>query len=287
MSQIHEYYSLKMQENRLSEQGNWENEWSHHHPISTWETTATTPTEVPLGLWQYTAAALNSGELGTSYFAHASPISPHPTLQSTLSSTTNSPRGVQFPSDGRFAPLAPTIEQHIRPSKRPTPPALQLNEDDEMDEDSDEISWEPRTPIGVGQSTAAPVRPPMHRRVKSSNEVLTRDAKRAHTVVERSETTFLNAGSFVMQKRTDIAADYRERLNDKIAELGLYLFETSSDSRTKPSKSLVMTRAKERLEQLEARNKALEEEVTKLRQHIAILDHVVSAKGEQGLSTPV
>tara|TARA_R110002060_G_scaffold64665_1_gene73749 strand:- start:163 stop:309 length:147 start_codon:yes stop_codon:yes gene_type:complete len=48
-----------------------------------------------------------------------------------------------------------------------------------------------------------------------------------------------------------------------------------------------MTRAKERLEQLEARNKALEEEVTKLRQHIAILDHVVSAKGEPGLSTAV
>ncbi|KAG4415680.1 hypothetical protein IFR04_011185 [Cadophora malorum] len=264
MSQIHEYYSLKMQENRLPEHGNWENEWSH--PMSAWETIATTPTEMPLGLWQYTAAALNSGELGTSYFPHGSPISPHPNLQPTLSSTTNSPRGVHFPHDGRFAPLAPSIEQHMRPSKRPTPPALQLNEDDDMDEDSDEISWEPRTPIGLGQSTAAPVRPPMHRRAKSSNEVLTRDAKRAHTVVERN---------------------YRERLNDKIAELGLYLFETSSDSRTKPSKSLVMTRAKERLEQLEARNKALEEEVTKLRQHIAILDHVVSAKGEPGLSTAV
>ena len=48
-----------------------------------------------------------------------------------------------------------------------------------------------------------------------------------------------------------------------------------------------MTRAKERLEQLEARNKALEAEVTKLRQHIAVLDHVVSAKGEPGLSTPM
>ncbi|KAH7417371.1 hypothetical protein BKA64DRAFT_299018 [Cadophora sp. MPI-SDFR-AT-0126] len=264
MSQIHDYYSLKMQDNRMPEHGNWENGWSH--PMSNWDTTATTPTEMPLGLWQYTAAALNTGELGTSYFPQGSPISPHPNLQSTLSSRTNSPRGVHFPSDGRFAPLAPSIEQHTRSSTRPTPPALQLNEDDEMDEDSDEISWEPRTPIGIGQSTAAPVRPSMHRRAKSSNEILTRDAKRAHTVVERN---------------------YRERLNDKIAELGLYLFETSSDSRTKPSKSLVMTRAKERLEQLEARNKALEEEVAKLRQHIAILDHVVSAKGEQGLSTPV
>tara|TARA_R110002060_G_scaffold64665_1_gene73750 strand:- start:348 stop:983 length:636 start_codon:yes stop_codon:yes gene_type:complete len=197
--------------------------------MSAWETIATTPTEMPLGLWQYTAAALNSGELGTSYFPHGSPISPHPNLQPTLSSTTNSPRGVHFPHDGRFAPLAPSIEQHMRPSKRPTPPALQLNEDDDMDEDSDEISWEPRTPIGLGQSTAAPVRPPMHRRAKSSNEVLTRDAKRAHTVVERSKTNICAARLFDKLEYTDLAADYRERLNDKIAELGLYLFETSSD----------------------------------------------------------
>ena len=117
----------------------------------------------------------------------------------------------------------------MRPSKRPTPPALQLNEDDDMDEDSDEISWEPRTPIGLGQSTAAPVRPPMHRRAQSSNEVLTRDAKRAHTVVERSKTNICAARLFDKLEYTDLAADYRERLNDKIAELGLYLFETSSD----------------------------------------------------------
>jgi len=46
-----------------------------------------------------------------------------------------------------------------------------------------------------------------------------------------------------------------------------------------------MTRAKERLKQLEARNKALESEVTKLKQHIAILDHVVASKG--GDTTPI
>lgn len=51
-------------------------------------------------------------------------------------------------------------------------------------------------------------------------------------------------------------------------------------ARTKPSKSLVMTRAKERLRQLEAKNKSLEGEVVKLRQHIAILDHIVASKGE-------
>lgn len=43
-----------------------------------------------------------------------------------------------------------------------------------------------------------------------------------------------------------------------------------------------MTRAKERLKQLEARNKALETEVVKLRQHIAILDHIVANKKEDG-----
>lgn len=144
---------------------------------------------MPLGLWQYTAAALNSGELGTSYFPNESPISPHSNFRSSLSSTTNSPREVQFLRDGRFAPLVPSNERHMRPSKRPIPPALQLNEDDEMDEDSDEISWEPRTPIGIGLSTASPAKPQTHRRVKSSNEVLTRDAKRAHTVVERSKRT--------------------------------------------------------------------------------------------------
>jgi cell division protein FtsB len=41
-----------------------------------------------------------------------------------------------------------------------------------------------------------------------------------------------------------------------------------------------MTRAKERLKQLEARNKALEGEVVNLRQHIAILDHIVATKKE-------
>jgi hypothetical protein len=48
-----------------------------------------------------------------------------------------------------------------------------------------------------------------------------------------------------------------------------------------------MTRAKERLKQLEARNKSLESEVVKLRQHIAILDHIVASKGgSESQSTP-
>jgi hypothetical protein len=42
-----------------------------------------------------------------------------------------------------------------------------------------------------------------------------------------------------------------------------------------------MTRAKERLKQLETRNKSLENEVVKLRQQIAILDHIVSEKKDK------
>lgn len=51
-----------------------------------------------------------------------------------------------------------------------------------------------------------------------------------------------------------------------------------------------MTRAKERLKQLEVRNSSLESEVTKLSQHIAILEHIVSSsrardpRGELGPS---
>jgi cell division protein FtsB len=47
-----------------------------------------------------------------------------------------------------------------------------------------------------------------------------------------------------------------------------------------------MTRAKERLKQLEARNKSLEGEVVKLRQHIAILDHIVASKGQSAPANP-
>jgi len=48
-----------------------------------------------------------------------------------------------------------------------------------------------------------------------------------------------------------------------------------------------MTRAKERLKQLEARNKSLESEVVKLRQHIAILDHIItSPRGDQTVGNP-
>lgn len=66
-----------------------------------------------------------------------------------------------------------------------------------------------------------------------------------------------------------------------LATLSYYQRLTPS-ARTKPSKSLVMTRAKERLQQLELRNKMLEEQVVELRQQIAILDHINASKGDLG-----
>lgn len=152
------------------------------HDWSNWEAAATP--EMPI--WQYTATALSSGDLGSSYYPNESPISSHSNLPCSLPSTTRSPSGVHFP-DGGFTPVAPSSEQYIPPLKRPIPQALQLRvnpDDDDMEDDSDGVSWEPKTPNGLSANT--PMRP-VHRRAKSSNEVLTRDAKRAHTVVERSE----------------------------------------------------------------------------------------------------
>ncbi|CZR50991.1 uncharacterized protein PAC_00866 [Phialocephala subalpina] len=97
-----------------------------------------------------------------------------------------------------------------------------------------------------------------HSRSEPAIETSVQRAKRAHTMVERN---------------------YRERLNDKIAELGLYLF-SGSDTRTKPSKSLIMTKAKARLQELAKRNKELEEEVVGLRQRVAILEHITASKGK-------
>ncbi|CAL3962328.1 unnamed protein product [Diplocarpon coronariae] len=254
---FHGYISLnmEMQENKILEQRNWEHDWSN------WEAS---PADAP-SLWQYTATTSSSGDLGPSICLNESPVSTHANTSSLLPSTTNSPSGLNLPGDRRSAPSVPTPERHIGPLKRSLPQLLYINGNSkggENEETYDAGSWGSKIPHEI--STDTPLRP-AHRRAKSSREFVTKDAKRAHTVVERN---------------------YRERLNDKIADLGLYLFETSSDARAKPSKSLVMTRAKERLRQLESRNKSLEAEVVKLRQHIAILDHIVASKGEPGLTTP-
>lgn len=223
-------------------------------------------------IWQYTQAALNQRELPPSYYPIESPLSPQ-FPQSSCSSATQSPHIPTFPMDSGFPPT-PTTYGPPRASLKRSRRSESAEQDDEMameDEDSD-YAWDtisgPPPSKSAGRMT--------HRRTQSASEQASiKLAKKAHTVVEKN---------------------YRERLNDKIADLAIYLFETSSDgvslssffhssanlcvvtARAKPSKSLVMTRAKERLKQLEARNKSLESEVAKLRQQIAIHDHVAAEK---------
>lgn len=261
------------------------------------------------------------------YYSNGSPILPYPHNGSSMSSPNPNTNIGVFVQDGSFAPITPIYEPSNHRSNTSTPQAPQLSnipdypegterENAIEDDDSEGYTWEASRSPNSSPSTFS--NSLSHRRSHSANEMTLRNAKRAHTVVERN---------------------YRERLNDKIADLALYLFETSSDctylsyhtgygplnspilrsllpippeknytpmsssiltfvmlpdtlspqnqrasrtntftARTKPSKSLVMTRAKERLKQLEARNKSLESEVVKLRQHIAILDHIVASK---------
>lgn len=241
-------------------------------------------------IWQYTPASLQQGHARQMpYFTQESPISPYP--DSRTQSVMSSPVAV-FTNNGQFTPIYDAPVQPPTRSAKSTPQTTHLRvpefietpeyEEAMEDDDSESYGWDsnqsPHTP-----PTGLKVQVPVHRRSRSANETSMKNAKRAHTVVERN---------------------YRERLNDKIADLALYLFETSSDceyffsptfnreheliqvtARTKPSKSLVMTRAKERLKQLESRNKSLEAEVVKLRQHIAILDHIATQQ-KTGESSP-
>lgn len=294
-------------------------------------------------IWQYTTAASHQPEPSMRYYLQESPIKPYTNHGSAPGSAIPSPNVAVFSNDPRFAALPPTYDPSVQYSSRSTHQIPQISQpltpefgetaeaEDVMDDDESEgYPWDAnRSPATPSSSTSTR---PSHQRKQSANKETLKKAKRAHTVVERN---------------------YRERLNDKIADLALYLFETSSDckpslsyfkslffqmqpvsiihflsrrfyiflisnypqvrlssqpyaalpdpnclflhlpsfhtgahaniptlstARTKPSKSLVMTRAKERLKQLEARNKSLEGEVVKLRQHIAILDHIVASK---------
>ncbi|KAG9245672.1 hypothetical protein BJ878DRAFT_6191 [Calycina marina] len=263
MEPIRNYFSVS--ENKRAQRSSWEVELP-----SPWE--SNTPADMPI--WRYTSAALHHGGPQIAYYIPEEvPISPYSDPRAGPS-TVPSPITV-FTHDGRFTPLTstptydtPTHRQTQSPNQFPRVNVPQTTvENTESDEVMEGEDWEGCVREVNRSSTSPPsasARKKSHRRSQYTNEDLLKNAKRAHTVVERN---------------------YRERLNDKIADLALYLFETSSDSCTKPSKSLVMTRAKERLKQLEARNKALESEVTKLKQRIAILDHVVASKG--GVSTPI
>jgi len=166
-------------------------------------------------IWQISTAALSYEEPSVAYYSHSPPISPFITGPSASSSVVPSPNLPMFPqnnSDSYFT--TPGYDQQVLDSKKSSqssPPGVAESIDNDEtieDEDSDTFSWDSKL---TANASSAPKRPP-HRRTQSYNEVSFKNAKRAHTVVEKN---------------------YRERLNDKIADLAVYLFETSSDC--KPS----------------------------------------------------
>ncbi|TVY93330.1 hypothetical protein LAWI1_G001553, partial [Lachnellula willkommii] len=212
--------------------------------------------EMPI--WQYTTATLDQQEASMPFYGYSSLISSFLPSHSPYSSTFPSPSLQVFHEDSGYPRPVSKQRVHVSnksPQNSPAEPSEITDIEEIMeDEDSDNYSWEPKSATSASSASS---KPRLKRR--QSNKEPLKISKRTHTIVKKN---------------------YRERLNDKIADLATYLFETSSDSHSKPSKSLVMTRAKERLRQLEARNKALQGEVVKLRQRIAILDHIVTSKGE-------
>ena len=129
------------------------------------------------------------------------PLSPYQ-LSSPASSMVPSPNIPIFPHHAASIP-SPTVRHQPTPSHGSRKRTRRSESLEEEDEESDAESWDP--PPRNQKSTKRP----SHRRTLSANdEASIRNAKRTHTVVEKN---------------------YRERLNDKIADLAVYLFETSSD----------------------------------------------------------
>ncbi|TVY42562.1 hypothetical protein LSUB1_G001212 [Lachnellula subtilissima] len=243
---------VSLPESKPVEVLNWRYDWTGSLP----------PPEMPI--WQYTTAALDQHEASGLFYGHSPPISSFVHGHSPYSSTFPSPSLQVFHGDAGYP--RPVSEQRVHVSNKSTQnsPAKpsEITDIDGMieDEDSDNYSWEPKS-VASASSVSSKSR---LKRTQSNKQSL-KNAKRAHTVTKRKKSRTW---------RLIILRHLRIRHADNVPP------------RTKPSKSLVMTRAKERLKQLEARNKALEGEVVKLRQHIAILDHIVASKGGAALPSP-
>ena len=168
------------------------------------------------------------------YYPTGIPLSPSYTNPSSVQSALNSPTTAKIIQDVRFAsqPVTPIYDTFNRPMNpvHSQEPKGETVEDDE-DEDSDSFAWEMKPAV------EKPIKP-LHRRSQSANELSVRNAKRAHTVVvglsyfnalgstRTSLHRWIDHGlnTFFEQEK-----NYRERLNDKINDLALYLFETTSD----------------------------------------------------------
>jgi hypothetical protein len=142
------------------------------------------PIDIPL--LQYTTAALGYPP-GMSYTPLESPPSNY---TASLPSITNSPNNAAFPSDAssaRLEPIIPVYDSRYPPSNTPLQKVDHAGncDDEEMVKvDPDDYSWSPssRKCDPVPKSTSRPA----HRRSKSTNEVSLSNARKAHTVVERS-----------------------------------------------------------------------------------------------------
>jgi len=153
-------------------------------------------------IWQYTAIPVDF-QAGVQvqiphnfqYYPNdsPSPYSNNPASSvGSVQSSVNSPQPPFFQADPRFTPLTPIYDA---PANIPTQPQFQLPifgekvEREEMieDEESDEFSWDPLSPTGPPRTTNGKN---IHRRTKSASEASARNAKRAHTVVERSTYSF-------------------------------------------------------------------------------------------------
>lgn len=143
-------------------------------------------------------------------YGHSSPISSFLHGHSPYSSTFPSPSLQVFDGDSGYPRLVSEQRVHVStksPQSNPAEPSDITDIEELMeDEDSDNYSWEPKS---AASASSASSKPRLKRR--QSNKESLKNAKRTHTIVEKN---------------------YRERLNDKIADLATYLFETSSDCKT-------------------------------------------------------
>jgi hypothetical protein len=170
---------------------------------SPWE--SRTPPELPLAIWQYTTAALNQQDNLESHSMNDFHF-PSYQLSSPTSSILPSPSNTMF-SHHTASLASPHVRQssHFSRNEKKRSRTTESAEDDEDDSGGD--SWDQTTPQ-PSTSRKSLKRSSSQRETSTNDEVSIRNAKRTHTVVEKN---------------------YRERLNDKIADLAVYLFETSSD----------------------------------------------------------
>jgi hypothetical protein len=130
-------------------------------------------------------------------------------LSSPTSSILPSPNDALFSHHVASLP-SPVVRQspNMSGGDRKRPRSENSIEDD--DDESGGESWD-HSPAQPSTSRKSLKHSSGQRAMSTSDEASIRNAKRTHTVVEKN---------------------YRERLNDKIADLAVYLFETSSDGKS-------------------------------------------------------